>query len=81
MLSITLGIARIACDYTVEEVAIFLGLSTNETKELEFDSSQISHGLLDKIQSLYGISLDNIFIGLASECVNRNRMLSRVTKE
>ncbi|HES6918384.1 TPA: helix-turn-helix transcriptional regulator [Streptococcus pyogenes] len=63
MTQITLKAARINAGYTLKQVAGAVGKNPQTISKYEKDSSDISLGLLQKLSSLYGVAIDNLFLG------------------
>ncbi|HEQ1375412.1 helix-turn-helix transcriptional regulator [Streptococcus pyogenes] len=63
MTQITLKAARINAGYTLKQVARAVGKNPQTISKYEKDSSDISLGLLQKLSSLYGVTIDNLFLG------------------
>ncbi|HES7680163.1 TPA: helix-turn-helix transcriptional regulator [Streptococcus pyogenes] len=63
MTQITLKAARINAGYTLKQVAGVVGKNPQTISKYEKDSSDISLGLLQKLSSLYGVTIDNLFLG------------------
>lgn len=63
MTQITLKAARINASYTLKQVAGAVGKNPQTISKYEKDSSDISLGLLQKLSSLYGVTIDNLFLG------------------
>ncbi|HFX4067113.1 TPA: helix-turn-helix transcriptional regulator [Streptococcus pyogenes] len=61
MTQITLKAARINAGYTLKQVAGAVGKNPQTISKYEKDSSDISLGLLQKLSSLYGVTIDNLF--------------------
>ncbi|HEP1471088.1 TPA: helix-turn-helix transcriptional regulator, partial [Streptococcus pyogenes] len=55
--------ARINAGYTLKQVAGAVGKNPQTISKYEKDSSDISLGLLQKLSSLYGVTIDNLFLG------------------
>ncbi|HEQ9941165.1 TPA: helix-turn-helix transcriptional regulator [Streptococcus pyogenes] len=66
MTQITLKAARINAGYTLKQVAGAVGKNPQTISKYEKDSSDISLGLLQKLSSLYGVTIDNLFLGKKS---------------
>ncbi|HEP1544100.1 helix-turn-helix family protein [Streptococcus pyogenes] len=66
MPQITLKAARINAGYTLKQVAGAVGKNPQTISKYEKDSSDISLGLLQKLSSLYGVTIDNLFLGKKS---------------
>lgn len=69
MNKITLRMARERAGFTVEEVAKVCGVSVEEIKKYETDSRGLPFQLARMMKRLYGIKLEQIYIGLESEYV------------
>ncbi|HES0817476.1 TPA: helix-turn-helix transcriptional regulator, partial [Streptococcus pyogenes] len=54
---------RINAGYTLKQVAGAVGKNPQTISKYEKDSSDISLGLLQKLSSLYGVTIDNLFLG------------------
>ncbi|VGV33160.1 helix-turn-helix family protein [Streptococcus pyogenes] len=63
MTQITLKAARINAGYTLKQVAGAVGKNPQTISKYEKDSSDISLGLLQKLSSLYDVTIDNLFLG------------------
>ncbi|HHJ7123124.1 TPA: helix-turn-helix transcriptional regulator [Streptococcus pyogenes] len=75
MTQITLKAARINAGYTLKQVAGAVGKNPQTISKYEKDSSDISLGLLQKLSSLYGVTIDNLFLGKKYE--NNSTLLIR----
>jgi len=75
----TLRSVRISHGYSMEEVAEYCGVSIETINELEIDPCRITYNLLENIQTFYGVSLDDIFIGSETDCIKHNREIAKVT--
>lgn len=62
-MQLTLRAVRISRCKTLEQVANYCGVTKSEIKEAERDSSEIAYDLLKDLINLYGIPLDDIYIG------------------
>lgn len=63
MFQITLEAARIACGYTIEQVANHCRVESNIIREFEVDCTEMPIDLACKVSKIYDISLDDLYIG------------------
>lgn len=63
MFQMTLGDLRRHANCTIEELSEILGIKTKVLIKYEKDSSNIPMDLLLKIEKLYGLPADYIFLG------------------
>lgn len=72
----TLRSLRVKFGYTQEEAAELYGVTVKKLRVLEKDSSKATYPLIKKIESVYGVSQDQIFFG--SEVTFSEHLRSRL---
>ncbi len=74
MFQITLRTARELCGYTIEDILKYSKLSLEACMELEGNTELLDVSHLRMIKKLLPISLDLIYIGKETDCINHNRV-------
>lgn len=67
LLQITLRAARVNCGLTLKDAAVKFGISPDTLANYEKDSTNVPRSFFIKIESVYGISVENIFFGPQSD--------------
>jgi DNA-binding XRE family transcriptional regulator len=73
MFQFTLRAARISSGYSIEEAANVCGLSSSTLHRYEKDSGRIPRPVALALGCLYGVSIDLVYFGKESECIEHNR--------
>ena len=72
MFKITLRTARELSGYSMEEVAGFCGVTVEDVKRYENDTRKMPFDLAKKAKRLFHINIEQIYLGLESECANND---------
>ncbi|MNI86862.1 hypothetical protein D3C87_1327850 [compost metagenome] len=70
MQKITIGQARVNCNFSPKVVAEHLGISVKRLKKLESNSGRMQYDLVVRLLRLYGISMDHVYFGPAENVYN-----------
>jgi len=71
MFKISLRAARELNGYTVEDIAVIYGITVEDVKRYEKDTRKMSFDLAKKAKRLFHINIEQIYLGLESEYVNK----------
>ncbi len=76
-MTLTLRMARMSFGYSPEKVASYCEISTHDYNLFETDSSLMELGIIRKINELFQIPLELIFIGPESKFIEHNRHIKK----
>jgi transcriptional regulator with XRE-family HTH domain len=79
-MQITLRAARINLGLTRKEAAKFFDINPMMLVRYEYDSTNVPHSFFSKLESVYGIPIENLFFGIEDEYIQtmKNNLLKEV---
>ncbi|WP_144461835.1 helix-turn-helix domain-containing protein [Siminovitchia fortis] len=72
-MKITLKAARVNAGYKLVEAAKLFGINKDTLSKYERDSSNVPRSFFIKIETIYGIPVENIFFGPQSDFFRKNK--------
>lgn len=74
MIQITLKAARVNLGWTLKDAAPHFGIRHETLAKYEFDSTNVPRTFFSKVESVYGVPMENIYFGKLTD-FNKNQIV------